>query len=67
MSCLRAEYTNLKQLVESCGDDIDKCANGQKAAGTRVRKAMQDLKNKAQTIRGIVMEGRDKSDAAVSE
>src|SRR5690606_22770096 len=44
-------YERLKQLVESCADDIAKAEGGNKAAGTRVRKAMQDIKNTAQEVR----------------
>ena len=38
-------YENLKNLIDSSADDVAKCAGGNKAAGTRVRKAMQDIKH----------------------
>ncbi len=42
----------MKALVESFEDDFDKFyVKGNKAAGTRVRKAMNDLKKVAQEIR----------------
>lgn len=41
----------LAQLIESCRQDYEKARGGNKAAGTRVRKVMQDIKNKAQEIR----------------
>ena len=36
-----------------------KAAGGNKAAGTRVRKSMQDVKNMAQALRVKVLENRD--------
>ena len=39
------EYENLKQIIESAADDVQKAQGGNKAAGTRVRKTMQDIKN----------------------
>lgn len=45
-------YAQLKDLLESVEGDFEKFYDkGNKAAGTRVRKAMQDLKNMAQEIR----------------
>jgi hypothetical protein len=41
----------LQGLVESCREDFNKAKGGNKAAGTRVRKTMQDIKNLAQDIR----------------
>ena len=41
-------YEQLKTLVASVEDDLRKAAGGNKAAGTRVRKMMQDVKNVAQ-------------------
>jgi hypothetical protein len=55
-------YEQLKQMIEALDDDVRKAAGGNKAAGTRVRKAMQDLKNKAQDLRVKVLE--DRGDAA---
>ena len=52
------EYLKLKQLIEEVEDDIQKAAGGNKAAGTRVRKAMQDIKNTAQELRKKVLEMR---------
>jgi len=51
-------YERLKQLVETCADDIAKAEGGNKAAGTRVRKAMQDIKNTAQEVRKGILESR---------
>ncbi|MCH2137532.1 MAG: hypothetical protein MK074_00570 [Phycisphaerales bacterium] len=52
-------YEQLKALVASCEDDVAKCAGGNKAAGTRVRKCMQDIKNAAQEVRKAVLATRD--------
>ncbi len=53
------EYEQLKQLVEEVDDDIKKAEGGNKAAQTRVRKQMQDVKNLAQDIRKKCLELRD--------
>lgn len=52
-------YDQLKSLVASVEDDLRKAAGGNKAAGTRVRKLMQDVKNAAQALRVKVLENRD--------
>ncbi len=52
------EYVKLKQLVEEVADDVYKAVGGNKAAGTRVRKAMQDIKNAAQEVRKKILEVR---------
>ena len=52
------EYLKLKALVEEIGDDVYKAMGGNKAAGTRVRKAMQDIKNTAQAVRKRVLDIR---------
>ena len=44
-------YENLCSAVENIRGDVDKAEKGNKAAGTRVRKAMQDLKAMAQDVR----------------
>lgn len=51
-------YEQLKDLIASVEDDVRKAAGGNKAAGTRVRKQMQDVKNVAQTLRAKVLEQR---------
>ncbi len=52
------EYERLKELVEAAADDVAKASGGNKAAGTRVRKAMQDIKDTAQTVRKKILEVR---------
>lgn len=50
-----ARYTELQQLVAGMASDFDKFYNqNNKAAGTRVRNAMQELKTFAQTVRNEV-------------
>ena len=50
-----ARYTELQQLVAGMAADFDKFYNqNNKAAGTRVRNAMQELKTFAQTVRNEV-------------
>lgn len=51
-------YQQLKQLVDGVEDDLRKAAGGNKAAGTRVRKSMQDVKNAAQELRKKVLDDR---------
>ena len=52
------EYETLKRLVESAAEDVAKAEGGNKAAGTRVRKTMQDIKNAAQDVRKKILEVR---------
>ena len=50
------EYEALIKLVESAREDVAKAQGGNKAAGTRVRKTMQDVKNSAQEVRKRILE-----------
>ena len=55
------KFEELKTMIASLEDDIDKFYNKQNgAAGTRVRKSMQDLKTLAQEIRTEVQETKNK-------
>jgi hypothetical protein len=50
-----ARFDEVKDLILSLEGDFDKFYNkGNQAAGTRVRKGMQDLKTLAQDIRSEV-------------
>ena len=53
------EYEDLKRMVEEIEEDIRKAEGGNKAAGTRVRKQMQDIKNLAQDLRKKGLELRE--------
>ncbi|MFW5682543.1 MAG: histone H1 [Phycisphaeraceae bacterium] len=54
-------YQQLKSQVEAIEDDLRKAAGGNKAAGTRVRKSLQEVKSTAQDLRKRVLEDRDAS------
>lgn len=56
-SSTASRYNELVQLVANMKADFEKFYNdGNKAAGTRVRGAMQELKTFAQTVRNEVTE-----------
>jgi hypothetical protein len=55
---LMQEYEDLKVLVAEIEADISKAEGGNKAAGTRVRKQMQKIKQAAQLVRNRVLEIR---------
>jgi len=44
-------YEDIKNLVAAMEADVLKFNNGNAAAGTRVRKALQDIKKAAQAMR----------------
>jgi hypothetical protein len=48
-------YERLKQLIVSAEEDIKKAEGGNKAAGTRARQLMQDVKNAAQEVRQNIL------------
>lgn len=52
------EFERLKRLVAEAEEDIRKAEGGNKAAGTRVRKQMQDIKNCAQDVRVKILDMR---------
>jgi len=52
------EYEALKMLVAEIEGDISKAEGGNKAAGTRVRKQMQKIKQACQSVRNRVLELR---------
>ncbi|WKZ58175.1 MAG: histone H1 [Cyclobacteriaceae bacterium] len=56
------KFNDLKNLIASLEGDADKFyAKGNSAAGTRLRKGMQELKNMAQLIRSEVQELKNKA------
>lgn len=57
------DYDRLKQMVLECEEDIKKAEGGNKAAQTRIRKQMQDIKNAAQNVRVKCLELRDKAES----
>jgi len=58
MEALMLEYETLKRLVTEAEEDVNKAIGGNKAAGTRVRKKMQEVKSAAQDVRKKILEGR---------
>jgi len=64
------KFKKVQSIVSGIADDADKFyAKNNKAAGTRVRKAMQELKNLAQEIRKEVQDikNKQKQEAAASK
>ena len=53
------DFERLKQMVAAAQEDVDKCDAGNKAAGTRVRKHMQEIKKACQIVREKIMQLRD--------
>lgn len=52
------KYEALKALVANMETDVQKFYNGNNAAGTRVRKHLQDVKKACQDMRNEVQEIR---------
>lgn len=61
------EYETLKQIVEAAAPDVAKAAGGNRAAGTRARKAMQDVKSAAQSVRNKIIETRNVDESAAAK
>ncbi len=58
---LMKKFDQLRDLVANLEDDFTKFYDkGNQAAGTRIRKGMQDLKNMAQEIRTEVQDLKNK-------
>jgi hypothetical protein len=56
-------YEQLKKLVADAEEDIRKAQGGNKAAGTRARQTMQEVKKVAQDVRQKILELRDAGSA----
>ncbi|MEL6431937.1 MAG: histone H1 [Planctomycetota bacterium] len=52
-------YDQLVAAVNACREDIEKAEAGNKAATSRVRKSMQEVKALAQELRKEMLELRD--------
>ncbi len=52
-------FEQLKRLVAQAEEDMSKAEGGNKAAGTRVRGTMQEIKKAAQEVRQKILELRD--------
>lgn len=57
-------YEKLKKLVAEVDDDMQKALGGNRAAGTRVRQTMQQVKEAAQEIRTQILDQRKKEEAS---
>jgi F0F1-type ATP synthase membrane subunit b/b' len=55
---LMNSFNELRRMIDDALDDVQKADGGNKAAGTRVRKKMQEIKNQAQEVRKQVLESR---------
>jgi len=51
MNKLHDEFDQLQDVINDCQTDMTKFIEGNNSAGTRVRKAMQEVKKMAQAIR----------------
>jgi hypothetical protein len=60
------EFETLKRLIQEVEEDVAKANGGNKAAGTRVRKKMQDIKAAAQEVRKKILEGRETEPGGVA-
>jgi len=60
------EFETLKRLIQEVEEDVAKATGGNKAAGTRVRKKMQDIKAAAQEVRKKILEGRETEPGGVA-
>ena len=60
MNPLNSLFDELQDTVNDCQTDLTKFVEGNNSAGTRVRKAMQEVKKLAQFIRVEVQEQKNK-------
>ena len=59
MSTLNDKMDGMMKTLISTAVDVEKFAQGNKSAGTRIRKNMQNVKNLAQQIRVEVQEQKN--------
>ena len=52
-------FAALSNTVNDCQEDLTRFTNGNKSAGTRLRKAMQETKRLAQQVRVEVQEQKN--------
>ena len=57
---LNQTFDNLQDAINDCQTDVVKFIEGNNSAGTRVRKAMQAVKQLAQDVRVEVQEQKNK-------
>ena len=59
MNRLNNEFDQLQDIINDCQTDVTKFKEGNNSAGTRVRKAMQEVKKMAQAIRVEVQDQKN--------
>ena len=52
-------FSHLTDTIEACQEDLTRFTQGNKSAGTRLRKAMQEVKQYAQKVRTEVQEQKN--------
>ena len=60
MNPLNTTFDELQDTINDCQTDVTKFVEGNNSAGTRVRKAMQSIKQLAQDIRLEVQAQKNK-------
>ena len=53
-------FDELRDVINDCQTDVTKFVEGNNSAGTRVRKAMQNIKKLAQEVRVEVQDQKNK-------
>jgi len=53
--------TKIQETLNAAQEDLLKFQNGNKSAGTRIRKAMQEIKTLAQQVRKDVQDSKNNS------
>ena len=59
-NALNGTFDELQDAINDCQSDVTKFVEGNNSAGTRVRKAMQEVKRLAQDIRIEVQDQKNK-------
>ena len=60
MNSLNSLFDELQDTVNDCQTDVTKFIDGNNSAGTRVRKAMQEIKKLAQFVRVEVQDQKNR-------
>ena len=59
-NALNTTFDELQNAINDCQADVTKFVEGNNSAGTRVRKAMQNVKSLAQDVRVEVQDQKNK-------
>jgi len=60
MNPLNSLFDDLQDAVNDCQTDVSKFIEGNNSAGTRIRKAMQEIKKLAQFVRVEVQDQKNR-------